>query len=427
MRYDGRRWIAVLVTTLFWLLPVGTLQAKEAVVTTTDGRQISGEVLSETAEVVVLRVAGIRTPVQRSMIERIEYKKTLAEEYEERRAAVPDNDLDERYKLALWLFEQRAYALAKTELDDLAQRFPDDGRVAHLGPLVEARLKLQREGDPAPSRPAGEAPPRVVTLPPAPVDLAEEKLLEQRLTEEQINLIKVFDVDIETRPRVRIPPEVMREVFVRYAHRDEVPKGRSDQMRFLGAPGWQQLDLLFALRAREYYDQVVISGDPQTVADFRRSIHRQYVLAYCGTRECHGGEEVVGNFFLFNHRDSNDDRTVYTNYLLLNQYESARGYMIDRERPGRSLLLQYGLNQREAAIPHPDVPGWRQRMPNAQHPQFQLMARWIESLGAPAIRYPINYTAPGVTPATPEPAAAPPGAPAPAATPPAPPPRPTAQ
>jgi hypothetical protein len=396
---------------------------REAVVVTKDGRQFTGQVVADNENGVVLLISGIRTALKREDVQSVEYKKTIDEQYQERKAAIAADNVDERYNLARWLFEERAYGLALTELDQMATQFPNDTRVKHLKPLVEARQKLDQEArasvsvpTPAPAapvtpgtatRPAAPTPgaptASVTDLPPAPPASASRPLAnlpDNRLTEDQIKMIKIYEVRIEDRPAVVVPINVLNEVMEKYSADDAVPKGRNAQNAMRRAEGWRQLDMIFAVRAREYYPLVDIRSDPESIRQFRSGIHRRYVLPYCGSTECHGGERA-GDFFLFQLRP-NDEDTVYTNFYILTQYQNKSGLMIDRESPEKSLLYQYGLPRAEAEYPHPSVPGYAAFFRARSDPRAQPVLDFFRVMAAPAPRYPVDYQVPRMKSRLPE-------------------------
>lgn len=390
--------------TLFLLAGILALSsralAREAVVTTKDGRQLSGEIVSDNDAGVTLKISGILTPVPRAEVQGVEYKKSVEEQYKEKRDQIPDNNLEDRYKLASWLFEQKAFPLAKRELDDLAVRFPDDSRVKLLLRLVEQNLKLS-------AAPAKEtvAKPKATTVAPKASEVRTvtgepKSSADGRLSDEQVNLIKVMEVDPTAQPRVIVPADVVEALLKNHASDEAVPKGRDAQAAFRSAKGYQQLDVIFKARARELYSKVKVVDDPKPLQVFKTSIHRSYVLSYCGTANCHGGEKG-GDFIVFANLPETD-RTAYTNFYILHQAQDAQGYLIDLSKPELSALLQYGLPRNAATIPHPDVPGWRPSFAGLNDPRYQTLLNWVVSLGTIRQNYPFSYSPPhkASTPAT---------------------------
>ncbi|MFW6058856.1 MAG: hypothetical protein ACODAQ_01660 [Phycisphaeraceae bacterium] len=359
-----------------------TAVAEQAIITTTDGNQISGELVSENDDEVVLSISGIRTTISRERIESIDIQPTIEEVYRQRRAELEDDDLDGRYDLAYDLYRQNALDLALRELADLVERFPDEQRVERLQRVVEQRKQMleEREAEQPRERPtARERQPAPRAQPAA------------SLTPAQINMIRVYEIDLEEEPRIQIPNPVLDEFLAQYADRDDVPSDRTAQARFKRAEGFRQLELMFNVRAREFYDEVIVRQDPPVMRAFRTRLHNQYVLGYCATSECHGSADAPGNLRLVRGRPTSTE-TVYTNFYLLNEYRSDAGSMINRGEPTQSLLLQYGLPRDVAERPHPEVERWTPRFTGVDDRFFQRYAQILDELWSPRPDYGIDFT-----------------------------------
>lgn len=390
--------------------PVWAQGQRQATVKVKDGRTVTGLLVGEDDKAITLEISGIRTPIQRDQIESVEYLKSVDEEYAARRAQLAENDLDGRYDLALWLYQREAYDLSMKELEDLTQRFPDDGRVTILRNAVAGRIKLledQQTDLPPDATPPGVTPtptPRPVQRDPAiPAGLPDEKL-----TQEQINLIRLYEVDLSTKPVVIVPRDVIDELFDKHKDSDLVPKGRSAQSAFRSAKGYEQLDLIFRLRAREFYPRITVKTDPPAITAFRTQLHQQYVLSYCASNGCHG-DASGGDLFLFR-TSPNSDPTVFTNFFILHRYQTPQHYMLDRDQPEASLLLQYGMARDLAKTPHPEVPGYNPQIRVASDPRIKMITDFVNQLYKPAPTYGISFTPP--TPGKKAPAEAPDEAPA---------------
>ncbi len=403
MSIKARFWLAILPTVCLTLMLASSAAAREAVVKLDDGREIRGQLVSENTEEVVLEIAGIRTTFSRQRVSGIEYVKSIPEQYQERRAQIADDDLDKRYDLARWLFENKSYDLAKAELQQLIEKHPTDGRLVPLQNLVDAAIKLQEEpqrpAQPRPSQPRPQQPSATQPAAGAETTDFDRHAPRPRMTDDQINLMRVYEIDPTSQPNVHVPNDVMEEVYRRYAGEEGVPVGANAQRQALGWPGWRKLHLLFQLRARETYGKVTVHTEPQTIQAFRTNVHNRYLLTYCATTSCHGGKDA-GNFFVFRFEPASN-ATVYSNYYILHKYTTQQGYMIDRERPDRSLLVQYGLPRADAALPHPEVPGWRPLFRNAQDARAIGVTQWVRSLGVMSVDYPVGYEVPRMgSPAT---------------------------
>ena len=362
--------VLLIATIAVWLTLVGTLRAEKTHVTTKDGKHYEGELLAEDDQKITIEVGEELIEIKRSEILSRELVPDVAKEYQQRRAKLRDDDLRGRFDLAKWLLTKRSYELAERELADIAERSPDDAKVKQLLEVVRKRLELRAEGN----------------------DEAPGKLRNRRLTNEQINIIKVYEIDLKRprHPKVVVPNDVTNEFIERYAEQEPRLRGRQNLREFKRASGDEKLALIFELKARELYPRVQVRGDPLALATFRRTVHRQYVLNYCGTTKCHGKPETEG-FKLFAKRPS-DDATVYTNYYLLHTYAEGKGFMIDRDRPESSYLVQYGLPRVDASTPHPEAEGWQPKFRRADMPLQRQLTDWIEQLNNdPVPEYPIEY------------------------------------
>lgn len=373
--------------------------AKQATIRLDDGREITGEMVSENEKEVVLEIAGVRTTFPRANVTALTYLKSIAEQYQDKRAKIADDDLEKRYELVRWLFESHEFKLAKSEISSLITQFPRDGRLEAMDKLIDARVKLLQEQKSQDAKPETKVSPTEKKSPTRaapdrkPVNFEGQEPA-PRLNDDQVNVIRVYEVNPSDHPNVQVPNEVMESVYKKYAGEQDVPVGIQAQRQALGAEGWRKLQLLFSLRAREFYSQVKVFDDPKVISDFRSTIHTRYVLSYCASNACHGGKDA-GNFFLFRFQPASE-QTVYTNYYILNRYSNKTSYMIDREKPQRSLLLQYALPKNVAVTPHPDVKGWRPLIQTLDQDPAPVILNWIQSLGIVDPKYPITYNIPHV-------------------------------
>ncbi len=334
---------------------------------------------------------------------------TIEEQFATRRAEIADDDLEKRFELDYWLYENHSYQLAQREVADLMKRYPSVDRLKTLAADIDREIKLQDEPRSGSTTRPGLRRDSQARGRGAPNGAVPGVL--QELSDEQINTIRLYESNpnAQTQPRVVVPETVIDKLFADYSDRDVVPKGARDQLEFRHAPGWFQLKTLFAVKARELYPDVEVLDDPPIINEFK-SINQSYIVNYCGTPQCHGGEKA-GNFFLFR-VDPYSERTVFTNYYALYRYENKNGYMIDLSEPDKSYLLQYGLPPDVAKFPHPAVRGMDPRLREGNQDELYRSIRdWIAHLSPPRQNYPkLNYTPPtmpteGVNPAGPDSAA----------------------
>jgi hypothetical protein len=126
---------------------------------------------------------------------------------------------------------------------------------------------------------------------------------------------------------------------------------------------------------------------------FKTKIYYPYVLGYCATANCHGGANAKG-LFLFT-KDHASDSTVYTNFYILSNSNGRMGAMIDRDRPGDSLLIHYGMSPVNTPYPHPQVSGWQPAFADQGAVMPRAILSWVRhQLRHGDWRYPINYDLP---------------------------------
>lgn len=217
--------------------------------------------------------------------------------------------------------------------------------------------------------------------------------------QEEINLVKLYELPEDLSSlgksfRVKIDRDDVQEFFTRYADRDEVPKGFDEQRKFYQLEDWQKLKIIFSVKAREMYPKIEVLRDPPAMMDFRRRIHRNFVVSYCATANCHGNEEAPGGFYLFPD-NRNDEKFIYTNFYILTQMNRPAASMIDRNEPSKSLLIQYSLDKRAASTPHPEVDGWSAKFTGLDDKRLKPMVDWIRQLYPKQADYGIEYEIPG--------------------------------
>ncbi len=388
-RRSATRWLIPVLLGPLACLASTLVAAEQATVTTKDGRKLTGQLLQQTPETITLEISGIRTPIEMDTVESVQIGATVDEIYQQRKADLDPTDFDAGYGLAYFLFENKMYSAAKTELAELAKRFPDNDQIARLETVIDQRVKLLAD-------PGGTVPVRPAARPTQPAgDQAEQPAPEdQLLTTEQVNLIRLWELPADllgTQPRITIPKDAIREFLDVYRDHDRVPKGRTAQRDFLALKGYEQLDLLFQLRAREFYQDVIVRDDPPALAPFRRIINPTYVARFFRR---HFGTGQVPDFYLIG-RNPNGVAEAYTNFYILSETNINGAPMINRAEPEKSLLLQWGLPRDAASFPAPDVPGWRPFFAaGLDDPRFLEYVRWIQRLFNPKPNYGISFTLP---------------------------------
>lgn len=357
-----------------------------------DGRQIEGELLSQQGNAIQVKVGGASVRIDLAEGDKLERLESPAERYKSLRSAIADDDIDRLLALSAWLQRQGMYEQALLEVTHVLSLDPTNAEALRqkrvLGPLIEVRSRKS------------EAPAE-----PEPVDRAD---LPQRpgpgefplLTREQINLIKLYEVDLKAPPRILIKRETIDKLLTRYTENPAIPTTKDGRDAFRKLPPAQILDIMFKVQARDLYPEVEVLDNPRSMEFFRDRLHATWIINVMATTRCHGGSES-GRLKLFNRRPTAEE-SFYTNFLILDRFETQDGQrLINYEQPERSLLLQYALNRSDASSPHPIVEGWQPAFLSRESRRFKQGVEWIRMLYRPRPEYPIDYTPPGEAPKPP--------------------------
>ncbi|RMH27407.1 MAG: hypothetical protein D6692_07785 [Planctomycetota bacterium] len=367
----------------------------EAVLTLSSGRSVTGFLIEDSADKVVIRLNGIDTTFPRARVAAIRVLPPVAERYQELRSAIEDTDVRARLALAEWLRARRAYDLALAELKGILEIEPANIEARTLHDWLEAQLALERAARNKPAKTSREPGPKVSRRTGLPT-----------LSPEDINRIRVFEFDLSADTRVTIPESTMRELMVRFP--ESFPVSVEEREAILKLPPAEQLRLLFKHRARDLYETVKVAEDPPSMQVFKDRIHgtRGWLVNGCASTRCHGGAEA-GRLRLISERP-NSDETAYTNFLILENFRLANGTpLINHSEPARSPLLHLALPRRASLYPHPEVDeqalgeNWRYIFRSTSDRRFKEAADWIGSLYTPRPDYGITYPPPQPDPQTP--------------------------
>jgi hypothetical protein len=210
-----------------------------------------------------------------------------------------------------------------------------------------------------------------------PADAQAREKEDPYLSKEDIALIKVYEVDLESDPppTIKIPRNELRNFLKEFQGDDRVPRGKQAQDRWVRSDGHKQLELLFKVRARDYYKHVRVTSRIESLRAFS-NIHRRYILGYFQPTF---GSGAIQSLYIFPQgRDS--ERIEMTNYYILTQATVDGKPIIDRNAPEQSLLVQWGLPREEAKFPAPDIDGWEPKFKDTKDERFIEHVEWIKSL-----------------------------------------------
>lgn len=361
----------------------GQNEPRTATVILQDGQVLTGELIEESPERIVLSINGVRTTIDQRRIRESYIQPPVEQRYRAIRATIADDDVDGLIQIADWLLTKNRPDLALADLELALRTDPFAHRARELRVIAREALRLQESRDP---EPADETPTE-----PAAGSPREPAGSFPLITEDDVNLLRVYEVDLDQPPRMTIDREIMEDVLREFAGQAGVPPTAAGREALLAAPAVDQLAVLFTLRAREYYGRVRVQGEPAALRRFRDDVYRTWLRNACATTRCHGGAEAGRLQFA---RSARMDPQVYlTNFLILDRYRTEQGEaIIDYDEPASSLLLQAGLPKHAATRPHPDVAGWRPVFRGLTDGRFQQAVTWIRSMYVPRPDYPVDYT-----------------------------------
>lgn len=344
-----------------------------------NGDFIDGELVSETIDSVTLEIAGIETRFGQSRIDRLVRLPDLASRYRNWRAEIVDSDVGHVEQLIQWLEGEELFHVAYYEAARLSQSRPRDPRVSALVRRMKGQAELFEQ--------RGQGVARVPGPNEKPIAL---------LSPEQVNLIRVYEIDLLDPPRIRISRRDIQDFLLAYREDPRVPQTPEGRQAMISGEPLAVLRLMFELKARDFYSTVTVLDDPPVLKMFRRDVTK-WLIAGCATSKCHGGVEA-GSLRL-EYRNPRGEAQAYTNFLILTRATMEDGTpLINLEKPDESPLLHLGMRRTGSRFPHPQVQvdgrdrdAWREIFPKTEDTRWRATTAWIRSLYQPRPDYPIEY------------------------------------
>ncbi|MEN9641343.1 MAG: hypothetical protein RIR77_532 [Planctomycetota bacterium] len=374
-----------------------------------DGTIVRGEILKDSLEEVEFQVDSVRGRVPREKVYRVMLELEFETRYARIKAAIAPEEHGRRLGLARWLADQDRLDLAITELEALLR----DGDVEEAREMlreINARVKLElavkeskenskkkaasKAADAAAAEQEKTADAGSNSAKPAPrgAPTTREMLPKDLLSNEDVNLVRVYEIDFKDPPRLTVSPEGVRQLILRYGSSALVPATTQERNALYSKSSVEIARLMFDLKARDLYNYIEVEEDPTSVAKFRTRVHNSWLISNCATSRCHGGVDA-GRFFLYT-GNAKDQRIRYTNLLTLLNFKVDGKPVVNFEDPADSLLIQYAMTRSSARYPHPDVKGWRPVLSNTTPQLLQDTLDWIRSMYQPRPEYPVKYVAP---------------------------------
>ncbi len=257
----------------------GSAAAQECVLTFHTGRKITGILTKQDEDSIVLRINGIDTTYRRTRIASIKFLPPVETRYVQLRNAIPDRDIDARLMLVDWLRDRRAYELAIEELDSILEVEPNNPEAKTLKTWLDQHLKLANSRSNKTTRPKR-------------AKRTSNKNLVPMLTPEQINIIRVFEIDLANPPKLLVEDATILELMTRSP--DKFPVNEAQRQDIFDQSDLQKLKLLFRHKARDLYDQIQILEDPISFQNYKEHIAGRsgWFINGCATARCHGNPET---------------------------------------------------------------------------------------------------------------------------------------
>lgn len=359
----------------------------DVIVTLRNGQRMRAVFVERDPDVLVVRIASVQTRIPMSQVERVTVQRPARERYREMRAVIDDADVDRLLALIEWSRANRLYDEALRDLAHVRTLEPDNPEAIRLERLVTQEKRLREKEIDTSSR--EDSRPEVDVRRPERLKPSEFPLL----SDDDVNLLKVWELDLTDPPRLLISRETVNKLLDRYGDDPAIPTSRDGREAFHRRDPVQILSEMFRLRARDLYGEVKVLGAPASLDQFRLQVNSTWLVNSCATTRCHGGVEA-GKFLLYN-RDTRTERGAYTNFLIVERATLSSGRpLIDYENPERSPLLHLGLPRHDSAFPHPDAHGWRPAFRSTDARRFRQAVEWIRSMRQPRSEVPIEYEPP---------------------------------
>jgi hypothetical protein len=371
------------------LLATG-LFAREGIVTTRDGRTLSGDIQEDPdGKSINITLHGGTLTVSRDNVLRINYPADAERDYRERLAALDPNDITGRLDLSRYELDAHQYDLAADAARDAERLDPHNPDAAMLLDTIQSQRNL-------------DSKVMLATSPSAPETSAESVPANEKghfLTLEDVEAIRRGELTAGDTVRVQFFNKV----------REQYASSLTNPADFYAEPEVRQaLDILYN-GAPAMAKDVRPATDPRIMSEYRTRVQPR-ILVGCAAAGCHNSEGS-GGFMLYT--DATDTLPAYTNYYILSRtgrtleggdtFGSGPIYrpMIDRLHPDDSLMLQYGLPRSMATTPHPDVPSFKPMFTGLTDPGYLEISRWIHSLAPIVPDYGIKFALPsGKSPTT---------------------------
>ena len=352
---------------------------QEGVVFLRDGSALDALVIADDYGAVVVLIEGIEHELPRSDVAYVQLKPTFEERLAHARNNFRPDDLEARIELAKWIIENGRLQLAKEELTAVLAQ-DDHPEAKQLIKLLDARIALETTA----TEGLAPRPPKVDRTAGIP---------KRKLTPDDVNIIRVFEIDFANPPKVTVGANAVKELIRTNADHPLIPTDARGREALYSLRDIDKVKLIFDTKARELYSEIKVESEPHSLELFRKRVHNAWLIRNCATSGCHGGTNA-GRFYLHRY-DTSDPRTVYENLLILERLNlGGSTRLIDYENPSLSLIIQHALPPSAARYPHPEVPGYEPVFPSDGGRMQRETENFIRSMYRPRPKYPVQFEPP---------------------------------
>ena len=338
-----------------------------------DGRVIRGVIVKNELEEVILSLHGIHISFAGDDVNTVIPDRPFEQVYVELLERLDLDNEKHLESLILWLLKRDKPKIAEAHLQATTSTHPTINRLQ-----MTVRARLGTKTTTPQSKDTNQISHEVAS-----------RVLGKLLSDEEVNLIRVYEIDLNDPPALVISPQTRQRFINLYGSNPIFPPDIRKKICTLS--DLEVFKLMRALNAKELYDEVFVVEEPRSLANFRQYVHDTWLVNRCGTLMCHGGYD--SGRFLIRTEPRYKASSRYANLLMLDRLVvDTRWPLLNYENPERSLIIQYALPRNEALKPHPETPLWEPAMRLQRNNSYDSTIRWIKSMRQlPRPNYPIEF------------------------------------
>ncbi|MCG3181366.1 MAG: hypothetical protein BIFFINMI_03753 [Phycisphaerae bacterium] len=407
------RLVALTVCTvgLGWLAAAGAW-ARTGELTLKNGLTHWGDITRNDDGSYSVNDSGISQSFTQAEVADVSYYASIQDAYKQKSARLKPDDVAGHSDLAQWCIDHEHYAGLKEQAELILAKQPENAN-------AKLWLRISERDKTGPTtRPDGTDKPTVIH--PPVVDPAKQIDKLQRLTERDINVIRIMELRPGERDVRIVLAKGATDLFWQQLEGHDRYRTDAEKRAFFASSPQEQIEALmnnsqitgitdvtlYKLADDRMADGhkapplVSILSDPRTLRRFRFDIH-PWLLSNL-TDAPAGSADAKLFYNAVPIIPAKDEAAVYTNFYRLMTYQTKGLYMIDTGKPEASLILNWPLptdavSPEFAVVPpplakdQPFKPGFR----NRNDRNYQRIMQWIQNdLKKPHIAYQVVFPPP---------------------------------